>query len=465
MRHGVYVNCGSCPSCIMDKADKRSSRIRATGTDKTICFFVTLTYSNLFVPYIRLSDIVEYDEFTSQTIPVYRDFDVRYNRIRVPYKNDETKHKYRTAAQRKHIDKPINNVLVNYQMVIDLQNRKFKALQGQNDKEKIGICYFSDVQNFIKRLKINLTRSFNYDPAKNYFKFYQCSEYGPTTCRPHFHLLVYVEKDKLSLSSFASAVVKSWSYALRSRTRRYVEIAKDAASYVATYVNRDSDVSLALQENFSEKHSYSHGFGVDVFPSSLSEIEEKIYSGTLTYNTLRMDNKGTLTLVTCLYPKYYLNRFFPKFKGYSRFTSDEIRSIVEKPFTIVHERFKSKTIDFTDEDFRTLIVSLNNACARSGYHPTIYADLFVRCWNSFASQVYKLNYSLIINKWQYRYAYDNIYDFYGGNIDAPTLDFLMQQTEFVTDCNDFPYNVTQSNAQASKYFRKIKIKQLNYELL
>lgn len=455
MNHGIYVPCGHCDACLMDKADSRAARIRATGSKDSICYFITLTYSNLFIPYFRKSDIDIYSWNSNQLIPVYRDFDMRYERVSKDYK---------CQVKRKYLSKPLKQVLVTPSILVDLKNDRFKPLRGQYDPDKVGVCYFSDVQNFIKRLKINLHRIYKYDTSQNIFKFYQCAEYGPTTARPHFHLLIYVHRDKLSISSFKNAVVKSWSYAHRSRTRQYIEIAEDAASYVSTYVNRDSDICSSLQENFPEKHSYSHGFGTDIFPRSVAEISEKIYRGDLRY-TKSVVTSGQLLSVSCVYPKYYLNRFFPKFKGYSRFTSDEIQYIVEKPFTLISDRFSEQTKDFTDEDFHRVVVSLTNACKNSGLHSSVYSDLYVRAWRVRASNVLRDWYARAIYYKDFAQMYDNIHEFYGGFIDSPTLDRLFDVvTDFKGDINEFASTVTRTNEQKSKYNKKIKQKKLIYNL-
>ena len=47
--------------------------------------------------------------------------------------------------------------------------------------------YPKDVQDFLKRLRIEWFRRYN---AEN-IRFYLCGEYGSTTARPHYHLLMY----------------------------------------------------------------------------------------------------------------------------------------------------------------------------------------------------------------------------------------------------------------------------------
>lgn len=47
-----------------------------------------------------------------------------------------------------------------------------------------GVVSVSDVQKFIKRLRFLLLKHYNQN-----FKYFGCSEYGPNTGRPHYHLM------------------------------------------------------------------------------------------------------------------------------------------------------------------------------------------------------------------------------------------------------------------------------------
>ncbi|MCL2182850.1 MAG: hypothetical protein FWB85_05200 [Chitinispirillia bacterium] len=66
---------------------------------------------------------------------------------------------------------------------------------------KGGTLVKKDLQDFFKRLRINLQR----DGDNSKFKYYACGEYGPQTCRPHYHLII------IGLSMrHADLIFKSW---------------------------------------------------------------------------------------------------------------------------------------------------------------------------------------------------------------------------------------------------------------
>ena len=59
------------------------------------------------------------------------------------------------------------------------------------DDESLSLKY-DDVQNFMKRLRTNLKRKFDFPlDGQPGVRFYGCSEYGPTTDRPHYHLILF----------------------------------------------------------------------------------------------------------------------------------------------------------------------------------------------------------------------------------------------------------------------------------
>lgn len=114
-RRIVRVGCGSCIGCRLDRAlewtTKASIEMEMQPDD---AFFVTLTYSDLYLPYSR---VVDPRDLSLQMMPVLRR---------------------------------------------------------------------SDVQNFIKRLRSELDRS-----GRGKIRIMYCGEYGPSTQRAHYHLLIW----------------------------------------------------------------------------------------------------------------------------------------------------------------------------------------------------------------------------------------------------------------------------------
>lgn len=70
----LFVNCGHCPSCLQQKANKVAQRIRSSINDDDVVISLTLTYDNRFIPYVKRSDV---ENPNCYELPIYRDFEVR----------------------------------------------------------------------------------------------------------------------------------------------------------------------------------------------------------------------------------------------------------------------------------------------------------------------------------------------------------------------------------------------------
>ena len=68
--HGqdLYLDCGSCPSCLVKKANSNCRKINYNYEPNYNYFFVTFTYNNSYVPYVLLDDL----KVGSRFVRVYR---------------------------------------------------------------------------------------------------------------------------------------------------------------------------------------------------------------------------------------------------------------------------------------------------------------------------------------------------------------------------------------------------------
>lgn len=367
----LIVDCGKCPSCQQSKAATRASRIRNNVRDGEISLFVTLTYDNRFVPYIRRSELC----LDGNTVNVYRDASCRYHRVG---KRD-------SYQQSLFVDDGIKvlgsaSFDVDSQLQIDrLLSVKPSKFDAKDTSDMVGVCWYSDVKNFFKRLRQVLKRHYGYS---NGFSYFACSEYGSFTQRPHFHLLIYIPKD--FEQTFRSAIVESWPFADKDRTARFVEVARDCASYVSSYVNSSSDVSQILQTScFKQKHSYSKVFGMGLHAFSLDEVLQKTESGDLRYYS-KVVRDGVPSVSSYPIPKYVINRYFPIFKGYSRIDVDTLASLLQDP-TRLYKHYPLRTkLGLSEDDVKRFVIRQNHAY--DYYHRVTggnrydYAIDFERVW-------------------------------------------------------------------------------------
>ena len=172
-----FAKCGKCPACLQEKASKRTSRIRNHYRSGQTALFITLTYANIFVPYVRRSDLMRFDF----NVPVYRDASTRKNRIGKQYKFIKTIKRQTKVIANIDYENSINFPTADNKVreVMRLPHIK------HGPKDKIGVILYSDLQRFYKRLRVILQRKYQIFDS---FSYFGCSEYGPSTCRPHFHI-------------------------------------------------------------------------------------------------------------------------------------------------------------------------------------------------------------------------------------------------------------------------------------
>lgn len=325
-KHKVYnyFNCGRCHACRQAIAQKRARRIRAHEPDGYTCYFITLTYKNEYVPYVKLSDLYALAKNFNNTeldfdycVPIHRDTHLRY---------------YRDVLKETHVTRVIgyhefNNTFKSQDLkdlttLRTLLNRKQKRYKY--DPDKVSIAFNADAANFVKRLRTNLFRSFQ---KRVDLSYYYAPEYGPTSQRFHLHFLVWFPKG-LTREFIEYHVCKAWPYGDKSRTKKYIQVARSPSNYLASYVNCDASVSKFLQTNFRLRPSHSLAFGLSTdiydFQRVLQAYTER---KSFEYISQYYDKSGSLVTLTLPYPRYILDRYFPRFKYFNSLSADKIEQI------------------------------------------------------------------------------------------------------------------------------------------
>ena len=412
----IRVACGKCAACQQKKAALRANRIRNNSMTGYVPLFVTLTYDNMFVPFVRRDELC-----AGKHINVYRDCSLRW------YKG-------------KFI---IKNSLAVLDSVLIPEGTDFYGLQDLNGKPNcIGVIYLKDVQDFLKRLRITFLRKYGYQLK---LSFFACHEYGGDTYRPHSHLLLYVRQDDAEKTS--ALVSSCWSYDFRNPQRLRIEVARNAASYVASYVNSGSSFPPLLKtDSFRQRCHQSKSFGVGLHCFTLTELLKKVDSRDLFYSR-NVIKDGITRFDYIPVPKYVINRYFPIFKGHCRFTDIEISLLLRIPkillstlrrgfnadFTffgrryLIHDSYFATKTSFDDLDYHRFIVRMSHAIdfykSVTGKTEYDFCIDYVRIWNLFNSTILRLSYfddnGECISDWTN--FYENIIDIDNGLVSAPTL--------------------------------------------
>lgn len=441
IRRSIRCDCGKCSACIQQKASYRANRIRNNVRPDEEALFVTLTYKNEYIPYVFMEDLSR----QVQNLDIYRQNTCRYIR-----KSKD----YDMCLKEGLPGQCLETYDVKYPEDFDIN--KFQSIQTKEfyQKNRVGVIYYKDLQNFFKRLRINLDRNYGITEP---FTFFACAELGPTTKRPHFHTLIFIKPSYEK--AFRNAIVKSWPFADCRRTEKYIEVARDAASYVSSYVNCSSDFPSFFKINeFKQKHSYSHNFGMASSAFNLYSILEKVDKGDMSY-IRQIKREGVPSNVVLPIPEYVINRYFPRFKGLSRLAPDKVEQLLLHPSRLREYRFE---LDYTDEDLHEIQVRLNNCKSYyvdcTGKNVFDYARDFVRVWNCRKSYVLKHSYDDLQPK-DFGYFYDNLNEFMLGKVKNWSLSDLCLQ-DFELNPNNLPWRNLLTIRLTDLYQKMVKQKKV-----
>lgn len=462
----VLVDCGKCPACQQAKANKRTQRVYLQSKIDVpvgnVTMFVTLTYDNKHIPFIKQQDYYDFIYRKSDYLPVYRSVQrpigrsakrrIWDNVVLCSYENASFKH----PKSKLNVS---SNFADNFRLehdVLPLPTIRYVRYRGSHsyfdyDTSRVAVLYYKDVQDFIKNLKIYLLRHYGLKELP----FFCVGEYGPRSHRSHYHLLLHVPSQMYKVVE--NAVASLWKYdniRKPAQRKRQIQLVENAASYVSSYVNCSADFPDFFRcfRPFSPLHVYSHGYGMASKYCDISYLETCV-SRSRFYYLREITKDGIKSVVKMPLPSYVINRYFPKFKGYSRLTDYEIVELIKNPARFCEYK---KTLEYEEEDFHKIAVSIDNHYKRwcsiknlpvNGYNLDVYANNFVQTWRSYMSFLHYLG-------WQDVRSYDDIvYHFYNWKDyvykDSDFFEYLGFITSyydnFESDPNKFPSVVARTS--------------------
>lgn len=212
----LQCSCGHCIACLMSKFQHHSLLTQMESSNNMFTLFVTLTYSNNYIP-----------------------------RVRLKYHAGHCKFYYRNYCSRLG---SLGSVIGSHSCrVTDPEYLTFRKLQSRANLDgDFGRVSVRDFQLFLKRI-----RKYVFTETGQKIRYYGVSEYGPRTFRPHYHFLFFC-KSKPALSSLQQNLSKAWRYG-----RINSSVSEGFSnSYVASYVN--SVVSLPTLFKVSSLCTFSH---------------------------------------------------------------------------------------------------------------------------------------------------------------------------------------------------------------
>lgn len=337
----VVVSCGSCPSCILRRSGIQTNLLTSYSAQFRYVYFVTLTYAPCFLPTLEVS-IVETctdDIADVSCFPNIDDLDAGdpntylFGFRSVP-RSSSVKLKNSTV-ERTFKDPEIR---FSYPM----KPKELLSILGKinhNVPNRIPYVCNRDLDLFLKRLR-------SYYPDEK-LRYYAVSEYGPTSFRPHWHLLLFSNSERFS-QTVCENVSKAWSYGRcdASLSRGF------AAPYVASYVNSFvalPDFYTQLPKVVRPKSFHSIGFTEsNLFPrkvqiAEIDEVADKCLNG------VRVERNGYFRTVK---PSWaYLLRLFPRFSDAIRQSSSNVYQLLFAAFTAPERVIRSGCADLSCDPF------------------------------------------------------------------------------------------------------------------
>lgn len=274
----MTVPCGKCNACRRSRASSWVRRLELERSCHPYCLFVTLTYSDEFLPkaYPFADSLITCD---GQIV----DFD------------DDDEH-------------------------FDLRAFSPSDWEFASNPAGFGILRMCDVSKFIKRLRQQI-KLYEKDRNCNYIRFYAVGEYGSTTYRPHYHLLIFTAS-KWFAENAKSVVAKCWSSDNRASDSTpfglvdVQHVSSSASSYVASYLNSYTSLPKVLVcKSFRPKSLCSKRPPLGTLQIVSSEIQE-IFTNCSPVFSQRDDKLGRFVDVPI--PQQIENRLFPRIKAFDR---------------------------------------------------------------------------------------------------------------------------------------------------
>ena len=342
-QESVVAPCGHCPSCVLRRSAIQTNLLTTYSAQFRYTYFITLTYAPRFLPTLEVSvvetctddiadvscvpNIDELDAgdpntylFGFRSVPRSASVKLKNSTVERVFKDPEIRFSYPMKS------KDLLSILGKIKH--DVPNR-------------IPYVCNRDLDLFLKRLR-------SYYPDEK-IRYYAVSEYGPTSFRPHWHLLLFSNSEGFS-QTICENVSKAWSYGRcdASLSRGF------AAPYVASYVNSFvalPDFYTQMPKVVRPKSFHSIGFTEsNLFPrkvriAEVDEVADKCLNG------VRVERNGYFCTIKPSWP--YLLRLFPRFSEPIRKFPSRVYQLLSAVFTAPGRVVRGGCSDLDCDPFST----------------------------------------------------------------------------------------------------------------
>ena len=337
----VVVPCGTCPSCVLRRSAIQTNLLTTYSAQFRYVYFVTLTYAPCFLPTLEVSIIESCSEDIADVpcVPDINDLDT----------GDPNTYLFGFRSVPRSASIKLKNSTVErvfkdpeIRFSYPMKSKDLLSILGKinhNVPNRIPYVCNRDLDLFLKRLR-------SYYPNEK-LRYYAVSEYGPTSFRPHWHLLLFSNSERFS-ETVCENVSKAWSYGRcdASLSRGF------AAQYVASYVNSFvalPDFYTQMPKVVRPKSFHSIGFTEsNLFPrkvrvAEVDEVTDKCLNGVC------VERNGRFRTIKPTWP--YLLRLFPRFSDPIRKSPSSIYQLLFAAFTAPGRVIRSGCADISCAPF------------------------------------------------------------------------------------------------------------------
>jgi hypothetical protein len=337
----VVVPCGHCSSCILRRSAIQTNLLTTYSAQFRYVYFVTLTYAPCFLPTLEVSTIEACSDDIADVpcFPDINDLDA----------DDPNTYLFGFRSVPRSASVKLKNSTVErtfkdpeIRFSYPMKPKDLLSILGKinhNVPNRIPYVCNRDLDLFLKRLR-------SYYPDEK-LRYYAVSEYGPTSFRPHWHLLLFSNSERFS-QTVCENVSKAWSYGRcdASLSRGF------AASYVASYVNSFvalPDFYTQMPKVVRPKSFHSIGFTEsNLFPrkvriAEVDEVTNKCLNGVV------VERNGKFHTIKPTWP--YLLRLFPRFSDAIRKSPSSIYQLLFAAFTAPARVIRSGCADIGCDPF------------------------------------------------------------------------------------------------------------------
>lgn len=276
-----------------------------------------------------------------------------------------------------------------------------------------------DVQLFLKRLRVTLERKFNIPP----FRYCVFSEYGKTTHRAHYHMILFGVK--LGDLQFPYFVLQKYLRKTWYKGFVHVKLCHDNSfSYLSKYLLKGSNVPEGKNSNFYLASNRNGGLGCGALADI--NIVKELYKQTDCRITIRVLGK----IRTMFIPKQVVEYFFRECSSkYRTFLGEHVWNVIKSLQDLKLTRCQFSPFRNPYLQFNRWLYECKSKLQYLDVDENLLQDCIENCIPKFIIERYPFLYDIWASNYKGEVIYDDIKQRDAAALLLNSLNFL--QDKFV----------------------------------